>query len=281
MTIRNNSITRLIIALSLSVTVFSCQKILTEDDLPLNETAQKVVIEGTITNILGESSILLSKTATLYGQNTFEKVNNATVTVTDKDGIQSVFLEDGTSTGRYIHPTFLTTPNNTYTLQVNVNGEDYSATSYTQSPTSIGFLFSARIADQGFSPGGGETDGNDSINILYMSYLDNVDEKNYYRFNAFTNGEKSDILDLSDDQLNNGQMVDKIFFDSYDSEDTVFVELLSIDKANYTYFYSLANASDGGPFSATPANPVTNLDNGALGYFGAYLKDTMSIVIPQ
>ena len=56
--------------------------------------------------------------------------------------------------------------------------------------------------------------------------------------------------------------------------------MVNIDKANYTYFYSLANTTNGGPFSATPANPVSNIDNGGLGYFGAYLKDTISIVIP-
>jgi hypothetical protein len=280
MTTLYNSITRLVLAFSLVVTVFSCQKILTEDDLPLNETAQKTVIEGSLTNLAGESYILLSKTATLYGQNIFDKVNNGTVTVTDEDGVQTVFIEDGSATGKYTHSSFVTTPNNTYLLQVNIDGEDYSATSSTKSPTPINYLFSVKIPNLGFSPGGGETQDNDSINILYMSYLDNSDEQNYYRFNAFTNGEKSETLDITDDQLNNGQLIDKIFFDSYSSEDTVLVELLSTDKANYTYFYSLANASDGGPFSATPANPVSNIDNGGLGYFGAYLKDTMSIIIP-
>jgi hypothetical protein len=53
-----------------------------------------------------------------------------------------------------------------------------------------------------------------------------------------------------------------------------------MDKPNYNYFFSLENASDGGPFSATPANPVTNIDNGALGYFGAYLKDTVGLIVP-
>ena len=63
--------------------------------------------------------------------------------------------------------------------------------------------------------------------------------------------------------------------------DTVWVDLLSIDKASYDYFNTLNNilTSDRSPTSLAPANPNTNLTNGALGYFAAYSVDSRMIIL--
>jgi len=270
-------ISKFVLVISISLSIFSCEKII---DIPVDESAQKVVIEAATSNLLGDSYVLLSKTATLYGQNIFKKVNNGTVKITDKNGVEVTFTEDGTDVGKYTHPTFVVTPNNTYTLQVNIEGKDYSAESSTQSTTVIDSIYVVKEPNNGFSPGGGGTNENDSINLVFLAYSDKVNEKNYYRFNVYTNGDRNKRMNITDDKVTNGQNINGPFFDSYESKDTVLVEMVNMDKANYTYFYSLANTSNGGPFSASPANPVTNLDNGALGYFGAYLKDTVSVIIP-
>lgn len=277
MIIQLKSISKILFIFSLTLSIFSCEKVI---DIPLNESAQKVVIEASASNLLGDSYVFLSRTATLYGQDIFEKVNNGTVKITDKDGVQTIFTEDGTGVGKYTHPTFIVTPNNEYVLQVTIDDQDYSASSTTQSLTEIAYVYSVKVPNEGFAPGGGPTGQNDSINLLFMAYSDNVNEKNYYRFNIYTNGERNKGVNITDDKVTNGQDIEGPFFYSYKSKDTVVVEMVNMDKANYTYFYSLANSSSGGPFSATPANPVSNIDNGALGYFGAYLKDTLSIIIP-
>jgi len=270
-------ISKFVLVISISLSIFSCEKII---DIPVDESAQKVVIEAATSNLLGDSYVLLSKTATLYGQNIFKKVNNGTVKITDKNGVEVTFTEDGTDVGKYTHTTFVVTPNNTYTLQVNIEGKDYSAESSTQSTTVIDSIYVVKEPNNGFSPGGGGTNENDSINLVFLAYSDKVNEKNYYRFNVYTNGDRNKRMNITDDKVTNEQNINGPFFDSYESKDTVLVEMVNMDKANYTYFYSLANTSNGGPFSASPANPVTNLDNGALGYFGAYLKDTVSVIIP-
>ena len=59
----------------------------------------------------------------------------------------------------------------------------------------------------------------------------------------------------------------------------VHIELLSMDEDTYTYLSTLNSNINSGPFGATPANPVTNIDN-AIGYFGVYMVDTMSIIMP-
>jgi len=279
MTFQIKLISKFVFIVSLSLLIFSCEKVI---DIPLDESAQKVVIEASTSNFLGDSYVLLSRTATLYGQDVFEKVNNGTVIITDKNGVAVTFIEDGTNKGKYTHPTFVVTPNNAYILHVNIDGETYTAKSITQSSTVLDSIYTLKEENQGFSPGSGGNNGppTDSINLVYMVYSDNVNESNQYRFNVYTNGKRNERINLIDDKISNGQVLDSKFFATYKSKDTVVVEMINLDKANYTYFKSLSNTSGGGPFSATPANPVTNLDNGALGYFGAYLKDTVSLIIP-
>jgi hypothetical protein len=63
------------------------------------------------------------------------------------------------------------------------------------------------------------------------------------------------------------------------SGDYVTVALQSIDKGVYEYFRTLNQANNSGQ-SATPANPVSNFSNGALGYFSAYAVKVKSIFIP-
>ena len=64
--------------------------------------------------------------------------------------------------------------------------------------------------------------------------------------------------------------------------DTVRVDLLSIDKASYDCFNTLNDilTSDRSPTSLAPANPNTNLTNGALGYFAAYSISSKMVVLP-
>jgi hypothetical protein len=68
----------------------------------------------------------------------------------------------------------------------------------------------------------------------------------------------------------------------FSTGDTVWVDLLSIDKASYDYFNTLNNilTSDRSPTSLAPANPNTNLTNGALGYFAAYSISSRMIILP-
>lgn len=278
MKIQSILISKITLFLGLSLTVFACQKVI---DIPVNESSQKVVIEAVTSNFLGDSYVLLSRTASLYGPNQFQKINNGTVEITDKNGNQVTFSEDGDGIGRYVHPTFIVQPNNEYLLEVTVDGKTYSAKSSTQSLTTLNSFITTKIANIGFLGGEGNSQ-NDSINTVEMSYTDNANEENYYRFNVYTNGEEEGRLNIVNDKITNGQEINgsPSFGETYDSKDTVLLELVNMDKANYTYFYSLRNTSSNGPFSATPANPVTNIENDALGYFGAYLKDTLSVIIP-
>ena len=89
---------------------------------------------------------------------------------------------------------------------------------------------------------------------------------------------------MTDDDLFDGEtLIQPLFATTVEKGDTVFVELQSMDKANYTYMYGLASGAGGGgdPFAPTPANPVTNIEGNGIGFFGTYTTDTLSIILPQ
>jgi hypothetical protein len=57
------------------------------------------------------------------------------------------------------------------------------------------------------------------------------------------------------------------------------VQLISLDSAVYEYYKTFTELVNTNPGSAAPANPNSNLSNGALGYFSAWSSDTMSVII--
>jgi hypothetical protein len=62
--------------------------------------------------------------------------------------------------------------------------------------------------------------------------------------------------------------------------DLVQIDMQCIDSAIYKYWYSLnRSATGGGQNSATPANPVTNMTGGALGYFSAHTLESRTLVV--
>jgi hypothetical protein len=255
------------------MTVLSCEKVI---NIPLENADQKMVIEAPLSNLTDRSYILISKTGNVYEESNFEKVSGAIVTVTDKDNVVHTFLEDGVGTGKYIDTTFTVGENNIYKLKIVAEGQTFTSECVTQTLTTLNYVLPIKYETPQSTP-----QNPDSISLVFFSFNDNGNETNYYRFKVYKNGKYTKSLYLGDDKLINGETFEQPFFsDSFDSGDTVEVEMQNIDKANYTYFYSLSNAQSSGPFSATPANPVSNIDGGALGFFGCYLLDTASLIIP-
>ena len=113
-------------------------------------------------------------------------------------------------------------------------------------------------------------------------FHDPKSEKNYYRIKFYTNGKtNSESYRLYDDQYTNGENID-IRAGGAEVGDTNVVVLMSIDKRAYDYYHTLEEILRTNPlFGSTPANPNTNLTNGALGYFAAYTVSTKPIIITK
>ncbi len=250
----------------------SCEKVI---EVPLDESEQQVVVEGVGRNFEGESYVLLSKTGSVYQNSGFERLSGANVTVTDQDANVIVFTEDPIEAGRYMSPAaFIIQPNSTYDLNVTYEDRVMTSSSTTKSTPAIDTLtYIPQFG--GFGPG-----ATDTTFLVFYSFTDNGDEENFYRARVWVNGERDDNFYITTDELFNGANNTMPFFaTTVESGDTCYVELLSMDEANYTYLFSLQSNANSGPFAAVPSNPVSNVEN-AIGYFGGFMIDTMTIVIP-
>lgn len=68
----------------------------------------------------------------------------------------------------------------------------------------------------------------------------------------------------------------------FNKGDTVTLKLCNIDKATYDFWRTMefTYASVGNPFSS-PTKVLSNINGGALGYFGGYAAQYRTIIIPQ
>ncbi|MCG8574283.1 MAG: DUF4249 domain-containing protein [Flavobacteriales bacterium] len=268
--------TSIFIILAICISFASCEKVI---DIPLDEAEQRIVVEGKMKDNEGDNYILLSKTGSVYDDSGFEKISGASVTVNDGTTTYT-FPENELVAGRYELESFTTQPNKTYTLTVDLgDGQVLSSTSVTNDKPTIDELYFEPqknfFAD--FDP-----TQPDTVYQVFYNFSDNGAQENYYRINAWINGERDETYYIFDDRLFNGENnIAPLWGAVIEAGDTVSVELVSSDEAYYTYLFTLANSSDGGPFSATPANPVSNIDGDAIGYFAAMTTDTMTIIIPE
>lgn len=249
----------------------ACEKVI---DVPLNESDRRIVIEAVGRSFDNQSYILLSRSGSVYDDSGFEKLSGASVTITDQSGEVTTFTEDILEPGRYVAPAFTVTENNTYDLLIEVDGETLSAQSKSFSTPEIDSL--SFIDASGF---GGEQD---TSYLVFYSFTDHPDETNFYRIRPFVNGKIDNNFYLTDDKLSNGQQITApIFGTDVGPGDTVLIELLSMDAATFKYLSTLSSTLSSGDFGAAPANPVSNIEGDGIGYFGVYMIDTMSVVMPE
>lgn len=250
----------------------SCEKVI---ELEIKDAEQQVIVEGVLKDHPGDNHILLSRSGGIYENSDFEKISGATVTVTSGAGTIYFFTEDSAQPGRYTHPTFQASPHEVYDLWVDMGEMIVTAKSQTFSKPQVD---SMTFISQVFGGGGIQVD---THHLVSYHSVDPAGEKNQYRVRFYINNKEVDFFYLGNDDFIDGQYYEAPFYGAVTNPgDTVFMEIISMDEAVYRYFYQLANNLDQTPFSATPANPVTNLEGGAIGYFGVFMTDTMSMVLP-
>lgn len=244
----------------------SCEKVI---ELDLKEADTRIVVEAVLKDGPGNNSVKLSYTSAVYTDQSFDKISGADVRVTDKDGNEYVFPEDPYLPGFYTNPTFQVLPQNDYSLYVNIDGEIITSQCHSFAKPEIDSIiyYASPFAVNG-----------DTAHMVEYFSVDNVNEVNHYRLRIWINSaEITEFYYIGNDDFINGQSYNAPFFgaDAYKG-DTVFIELITLDKANYTYLYTLSSNESN---STAPANPTSNLEGNAIGYFGAFTTDTMSVII--
>jgi Domain of unknown function (DUF4249) len=258
-------ITALLVICSLT----SCEKVI---DIKLDEAARKYVIEGNISNISTDAvEVKISQTKLFEEENSFTGISGATVTIQVNNG--TIYTLPQVSPGIYRSTAFTGVPGNNYLLKVSLNGTDYTATSVM--PVKLVNLDTLSVNDLAF--------GGTSTKTIQPSYLDPVGKGNSYRFIQYANGVQVKNIFVQDDAISDGLRITRPLVNQdgdLKSGDIVRVDMLCIDEAVYRYWYSLDQAATGQNQSATPANPVTNISGGALGYFSAHSVSTKTIALP-
>jgi hypothetical protein len=244
----------------------SCEKII---NLNLDTSATEIVIVGNVFDHIGPYQVMISKTINFTESNIFPPITGAKVTISDNAGHTNILTE--TSSGKYTTSTLKGIPGLTYTLTVETEGKTFTATSTMPNPVNIDRIYIKR-----------STVGNEKEITVDFKDPDNID--NYYRVIEYINDTLKTGINVGTDKLYQGKIIDYSLGStalddktSLKNGDRVKVQLECIDKDVFEYFRT-SRGNDGQ--STSPANPVSNINNGALGYFSACSVREASITVP-
>lgn len=247
----------------------SCKKFVQVDT---TSASPQIVIEGKITDNFADQIVTISKSIGYEDTGGYPKLSGADVKVIDNKGNKYIFLE--TSPGTY-HNKMQGVSGRTYTLSVDLKGKNFTAISTMPNLVkldSIGIVTNSFFGKERINP------------IIY--FTDPKEETNFYHFNLYVNKIISKRTYTNSDRLTNGNITQiQFFYDDNDNKklasgDKISVEMECVDKVIYNYWFELARQSGNGPNQgATPANPTSNLSNGALGYFSANTYQQVTVTI--
>jgi hypothetical protein len=249
-----------------------CTKVV---NINLNKAAPQIIIEANLSDQPSSCLVKLSKTVNFDESNVFPAVSGASVSISDNLGNTSAMVES--SIGIYTCPALQAVPGRKYTLNVNSEGKTYSASSTVFAPVSIDSLIEATYAEGGIS-------GSQLSKLVQVRYRDPAGVDNYYRIIETTNHVVSDAIFIAQDRLRDGSVITTQLLakgNALHTGDSVIVRLQTIDKPVFDYLTQLNQLITGGNgiLSTSPANPLSNFNNGALGYFSAHAETTKSIKI--
>ena len=248
---------------------YSCHKIVT---LKLNNAPVQIVIQGEVTNAAGPYTVTINQTVGFYADNSFPAVSGAVVKISDNQGVTDSLTE--TSPGMYTTHTLQGSPGNTYTLSVFAQNESYSAVSAM--PVQVVLDSVTFLTTSGF--------GQKRISAV-ANFQDPAGIRNDYQFLEYINGQLfTKRIFIFEDRLSDGKYISNTLRtdSSYLSiGDELEVKMYCIDANVYNYFYQLDQSSGSGAFNntASPANPASNINNGAYGYFSAHTTQSKTVTV--
>jgi Domain of unknown function (DUF4249) len=247
----------------------SCEKVI---PLDLNSKTPQLVIEAEITNDTNVLPIVrISKSVNFDQSSQLVAVNGSSVKMEDNLGHAAIFSES--SSGIYKGQGMSGVSGRTYFLTVTAEGKKYTSTCTMPDKVNFDSIQTIKNLFPGSTP---------DSKIVVPIYKDPVGRGNYYRFKIAQGQLVSTSILLLDDQIQDGNInnipiADPTF--KLNVGDSLAVDMMCISKAVRLYFYSLSQNASGPNASATPANPISNISNNALGYFSAHTLQTKKIKI--
>lgn len=245
----------------------SCEDVI---ELDLDNANAKIVIEANVTNVLEPQIIKISKTKSFKEENSFLAVNGASVKVQEENGPSYSFVESGG--GNYLSIPFKGTPGKKYTVTVMVSNQTYTAQSIMPPLVKLDSLTVTEISFFG-----------NTNKFVQVNYKDIPNIPNQYNFVISVNNKLRNGYFPESDRFNDGSEVKNTLFTSepdLKKGDKVTVDFQCIDLAIYRYFFAITQIGGNGGPPTSPANPDSNFNNAALGYFSAHTSQKLTISIP-
>ncbi len=256
----------------------ACQKVI---DFKVPNTTTIPVVEALLYAPDSTCNVHISGTSNVFDVTEPQKFNNALVVISEPQQGSDTFVSDGQ--GNY-RPKFLKPiPGRTYKLWIQLNGKIYTSVSEMPVPVPIDSLTFMEFDGGSGGPRKrpGAVTGLDTMKHaasdkkyrVHIHFTDPAERKVNYRF-WIRSGKINDprITQANsydfDAQFNRGRPID---FPSFQDElwtgDRVEAELQCFDDGVYNYYRTLEETVNSSTIS--PANPISNITGGCLGYFGA------------
>lgn len=286
--------------LVVSTVITSCEKAI---DFELDDVDPKLVVEATIEN--GETPVVILTKSQAY----FSTINPAILTNSFVRNAE-VYVSNGTLTHKlkeyavaaggytlYYYSADPASPatlfagelKKQYSLRIVAEGKEYTARTNIPDTT-------RRIDSLYWKPAPAGNDPN--FVALMIKATDRPGLGDYIRYYTRRNREPfyPGINSVFDDQVIDGttytvQVERGKLRDGNDTSelgsfflkgDTITMKLSNIDKATYDFWRTMefTYVSVGNPFSS-PTKVLSNISNGALGYFGGYASQYRTVVVPR
>lgn len=250
--------------LSLFFLLPSCEEMIQVD---LVNEIPKVVIESYITNSEEPVFVKISKSQAFFNQSNFTVVKNATVQLECLTKKEKLIEKGG---GYYVTSRISGIAGKTYTLNVKTNSETFGATVEIPNSVPIDTVY--------FKPGLFRCD---SLNI-FVEFKDPAVTENYYRIKVYRNRRYAvnDYFLMTDAFSDGEKIVAPIYYRYFAPKDTVFVELLNLERNTWRYYKGVSESIQQGVNSQAPGNPPSNFSGGALGIFGAWGSSSYQVIVP-
>ncbi len=250
--------------------LFACQKVVS---INLNSSAPQYVVEGNVTDTLGQFTVKIAKSVNFDEDNVFPAVSGAVVKITDATTNQIDSLQEtplGSGNYQTSGALLAGVPGHAYNLYINIGGKVLTATSTMPQRISLDSLYFQQ------SPFG------KNLSIV-PQYTDPIAKGNCYRFVVTKNDTISNNIIVRNDDLVNGQTISQPIGGGGGGKlmpfEQVVVEMQCIDSMIYQFYFTLGQSRNEN--SATPTNPVCNIKGGqVLGYFSAHTTSSRTIYVP-
>lgn len=229
----------------------SCEEVI---DVDLNTADPRYVIEAELLGGSESQRIRVTQTVAFDSEVPNTPIDHAAVSVQSSDG--RLFNFSSIGNGYYANNRFSPRESLSYRLSVQIDGEEFTSTERMREFVPVD---SVGVIE--------ETIFNEINYSVLFKFKDPAEEDNYYKYTVSVNERPFRFLQIQSDKYNNGlyvthQLMD--YLNPFELGDTLVIRRQSVSPSVYRYWNEIQLMNPG---SAAPANPTSNISNGALGYF--------------